>query len=53
MNDTILVIGAPGNVGTPVVEYALQSHLNLRIGAYDDVAARERFNGLVDVQISM
>ncbi|MBD3404672.1 MAG: NAD(P)H-binding protein [Candidatus Lokiarchaeota archaeon] len=45
----ILVIGAPGNVGSYVVEYALERGMRIRIGAYDIEAAKASFEDVEDI----
>jgi uncharacterized protein YbjT (DUF2867 family) len=46
---TILVTGAPGNVGTEVVRQLVQQGIPLRVGAYDVEHARETFGDDVEI----
>ncbi|TXT55411.1 MAG: NmrA family protein [Candidatus Thorarchaeota archaeon] len=45
----VLIIGAPGNVGSYVVDYALAQKMKLRIAAYDFNDAKESFKDDVDI----
>ena len=49
MSAPILVTGAPGNVGTPLVEELLRLGATVRVAAWDPGAAREAFGDAVEV----
>ena len=49
MSPQVLVTGAPGNVGTPLVRELLRLGASVRIAAWDVPAARSEFGDAVDV----
>ena len=49
MSAQVLVTGAPGNVGTPLVRELLRLGASVRIAAWDVPAARSEFGDAVDV----
>ena len=49
MTAPILVTGAPGNVGTPLVEELLRLGMPVRVSAWDPAVARAAFGDAVDV----
>lgn len=48
-DNNLLVIGAPGNVGTCVVEQALDAGFQVKVGAYEVDLARQVFRDRVDI----
>jgi uncharacterized protein YbjT (DUF2867 family) len=49
MTSPILVTGAPGNVGTPLVQELLRLGASVRVAAWDVVIARAAFGSAVEV----
>jgi uncharacterized protein YbjT (DUF2867 family) len=49
MTPPILVTGAPGNVGTPLVRELIATGASVRVGAWHVRAARATFGDAVEV----